>query len=79
MLDPRKAIAYLRNELKRINKAIGHFEAIAAEQYADRESRAKRKVANNQWLVMRGKRTLASHFVVSPPANLNPDVTLWLN
>jgi hypothetical protein len=79
MLDLRKAIAYLRNELKQINETIGHFEAIAAEQYADRETRAKRKIAQNQWLVMKGKRTFASHFIVTPPADLNPDVTLWLN
>ena len=79
MLDLKKAIAYLRNELKHIDEAIGHFEAIAAEQYADRETRTKRKIANNQWQVMKGKRTFASHFVVAPPADLNPDVTLWLN
>jgi hypothetical protein len=64
--------------LKDLAEAIGHLEAIAAEHYADREMRAIRRAATTRLLVTHGKATIASRFVLLPPPDLNPDITLWL-
>jgi hypothetical protein len=77
-VDIKAAIRYLKSELQQLNSAINNFEAFASGQHADRASRAKQKVSSAGHRKLRGTERAMDRFVVTPPANLNPDVYLWL-
>ena len=78
MLDLHRALAYLRNELKQVNRAINEIEAVAAEHYARRERVARQKAAEEYPLAVSSNEQSIQKPIMHPPPSLNPDTNLWL-
>ena len=78
MLDLHTALAYLRNELKQVNRAINAIEAVAAAHYARRERVARQKAAEEYLLAVSSNERSTQKPIMQPLPSLNPETNLWL-
>ena len=70
MLDIKIVLVSLRKELGQIKKMIEVAEAIASNKYETRRKRLTNPTAASP---------VRDHHSFVPPAQLDPDATLWLN
>ena len=75
MLDIKKALAYLRSELDRVNQITVAMEAIAVNKYATRLTRASEKAVKSR----KNSSNTAPSGCSIPPRKLDPDAMFWTN
>jgi len=68
-MDIKKALAYLRGELARVNRVIEVYEAIADENYQTRRRKAVARA---------GASDKPHEALLIPPPKVDRDMMLWL-